>query len=926
MSKSRENSRVGGRSSGIALLAASTIVLAAAGETMWHANASASACEGRWAGPGVGAVPAPAATTTVPASNGRTEGSAAASAAHELHEEAAASEASTAAQSPSWDVQFRPFVLVRIPYDQTTYPDGGEVLGVSNHGQQLKAIAVGYLRDDYAAAPQPFMFTAATNTVAMLDMDGGAYDHGAATSISPDGSIIAGWAYHPASDKYLAVVWKASTGYQIDATLSPSTDSHWNAVNNGGVPAGAYYNSGDFQSVVGDSTPGYPYSGSAGETKGINASKVVCGWYDYSTNVSHAYRWDAVSGGLDLHPSGSGYGPTSGANCINTGNDIGGWVMNLYGKRNAAHWKPMSLPGVIYQTEVLWGSGEIASYEIVAINSNREMLVERVDDVPGIALWTNNSLANKAFLIDTAHSVQGAQHLILMPNPDDHIYNGHCLNDDLWIGGSYLVHGEGLPRPCLAIPYDVDNNGNPDYRDIVESGVSGSGFALDHAGFEWLLDAGENIGYAFGGGSGIRVGLNSPGYSDDTNEQGIANTQVVRLPLGIHRPDFASAGEEEFYVNGILDSGQDSQCSAFQSGINLWREGREIVLMLRSNLDADGDPDHDYLPTAPNADLGGLTKDDLLTNLHWFGYKFARCVDWIQLGNEAFSSSDLESVHFGHGGYKIWKQEVELCWTSGADPREFEDIPCPITAINAVQAWHWEQMWPILEGSALAGRPLRIVGPAITMGTIEDSYEDDTTMGYKAIDRTARWCNDYQVWFDMHARYLSHAAVEGARAALMGSGNPSWQPPYHAVCLEFAPELDDTIEWWTSGGSERFDQFLNMPACNDPPGITWEQYIAGQVNSWKSAQFQGDFGLDEVAYYFWYDEFTVICYGSTLQLPASDPLWDLAALRAQNVCDEYILDENKFSPLKGDYVSAAAQFWIDEFDPHQAACSACGGN
>ncbi|MCL4199617.1 MAG: hypothetical protein KJZ69_19140, partial [Phycisphaerales bacterium] len=54
MSKSRENSRVGGRSSGIALLVASTILLAAAGETMWHANANASASEGRWAGPRVG--------------------------------------------------------------------------------------------------------------------------------------------------------------------------------------------------------------------------------------------------------------------------------------------------------------------------------------------------------------------------------------------------------------------------------------------------------------------------------------------------------------------------------------------------------------------------------------------------------------------------------------------------------------------------------------------------------------------------------------------------------------------------------------------------------------------------------------------------------------------------------------------------------
>ncbi len=87
-----------------------------------------------------------------------------------------------------------------------------------------------------------------------------------------------------------------------------------------------------------------------------------------------------------------------------------------------------------------------------------------------------------------------------------------------------------------------------------------------------------------------------------------------------------------------------------------------------------------------------------------------------------------------------------------------------------------------------------------------------------------------------------------------------------------------------------------------------------------------DFGLTAVAGYFDAKNFTVICYGSTLQLPVSDPLYDLAALRAQNVCDSYITTQYKFTELKTHYQNAADDYQIQDFNPHPAACSACGGN
>lgn len=39
---------------------------------------------------------------------------------------------SEAAQTPNPNTQFKPFVLVRIPYDKSTYTNGGDVMGVSN--------------------------------------------------------------------------------------------------------------------------------------------------------------------------------------------------------------------------------------------------------------------------------------------------------------------------------------------------------------------------------------------------------------------------------------------------------------------------------------------------------------------------------------------------------------------------------------------------------------------------------------------------------------------------------------------------------------------------------------------------------------------------------------------------------------------------
>lgn len=836
---------------------------------------------------------------------------------------------------------FKPFVLVRLPYDKTAYPNGGEVLGVSNNNlPDHPALAVGYLLDS-SDNPHPFMFSAATNTVTMLDMASGTYDYGQATAITSDGLHIAGWA-HNASTIDRAVNWDEANGYAIDASRSPSTTSYWKAVNSSGASAGAYAVSGQVESVVNNGAAfGYPESGREGEANGINANGYVCGTYltvNPTPAPTHAYRWSSAGGNVDVHPAG--LGNASGANCIDGSNNLGGWVTNAYDKHVPTLWSPLSLPG-LYQCTIL-GSNESASAEIVAINSHKEMLINRVDADSGIALWTYHAggvlgwIDEANVLDDTASSGEA---MILMPNTNDAISNGRCLSDDLWIGGSYLVNSGGYPQPCLIIPYDIDNNGIPDYRDIVDSGSYNNGLQhiLDTHGFKWLIDVGENI---FPSGGGMRVGLDRPGYTD-TYTPAIANTQIVRLAVGVHNPEYPTGGigDDDYYVNGIM-AASNSQCAPFQAGINRWytdgnqnHVGREIVLMLRSNL-VDTDPGHDYLPDPSHINLGeGITKAHLLTNLHHFAYKFSRCVDWVQLGNESFSTSNNASNFFGNGGYLIYPNQSG-CGT-GDTKYNFEQlaqggIGCVNTALTAVQDWHYEQMWATLEGSALAGRPLRIIGPGITQAAVLDAgiNHGSTYAHWQEIDRTITWCNEYQVWFDIHNRYVDYADVVDATDVL--AFVLFWTAEYgvdHLVCLELAPKVNTGPNtWWTGGGNANKLRFPKFFDCNQNPGQYWETYISG----WHSSQFPdySHMGVDDAMAYLFNRSFTAVCYGSTLQLPDPEPLHDLAAIRAQKVCGSFF-DPNQghqndhLTELLDHYGAAAVNYQIDEFNPHDG-CDVCG--
>ncbi len=304
----------------------------------------------------------------------------------------------------------------------------------------------------------------------------------------------------------------------------------------------------------------------------------------------------------------------------------------------------------------------------------------------------------------------------------------------------------------------------------------------------------------------------------------------------------------------------------------------------------------------------------------------------IGLDDRIESTQTAYEVFGGAGGYKFYSGQTSCTWIGGRGAR-FDQLinDCKLEGAVRVLDWFEAWMWSILEGSALAGRPLRIVGPAIPMDTIINCISENSTMGWNAIDRTAAWGNNYQVWFDMHARYLVRGHVEDAVTKLL-SGSPyypDWRliGPYRTVCLELAPKLKTDLTWWTGGGNAKFNRLMGIPDCDAGNG-TWDAFLVGQ-EGWNQAQFgnEVEFGWGDAVGNLFGQRFTILCYGSTLQWPVIDPPWDLPALRCQNACAENFPNNTpQFSPLKDYYEEAAENYQIENFDPHEDACASCPGN
>ncbi len=509
-------------------------------------------------------------------------------------------------------------------------------------------------------------------------------------------------------------------------------------------------------------------------------------------------------------------------------------------------------------------------------------------------LWVSTSVAS-----GTGEQIDLTSMSLGLPS---NMINMRCtdINDAGEIVGVGQLGSGGDWVAFKLVPYDVDNDHESDVYEIATG-------AEDDTNGNWLIDWAESIEVDEDTYVGMRVGLHAAGYSDSAAHD-IPHTQAVRLALHLLALPNDSWPEGEYVLNEILDPQMD-ECS-FRTDIERWARGddwqREIVVWMRSTLEGSESEQFDFLPTTT------AQRDLILGDLREFGYKYARCIDWVQFGNEAFG---------GAGQYYF--RTGELGGSCG-EPLSFGQIQnqaCYELANATILDWLDAQMWATLEGSALAGRPLRMISAAVSQTAVNDGYENDNPHRY-LVSEVSDWVNGRQMYFDMHTIWDYPDDAVSAAHRLKGISPfdpPPWTPPNLAVALEWRPKVDNGSDWYTNN-LLRFSKFHKDNGCNDPPGMSWDDF----VTSWRVAQFgqNESFGMAAVLEALSSAGFTVACYGQTWMQPQPSFIYDTATFLANGVCEEYRtrLLTKCFDEFHDD---VSDEYFISDFTPHGTACPQC---
>jgi len=849
---------------------------------MWHAGAAAS--EGSWAAP----------TFRVAAAMMAAEAAAIAESSESVIAEANAEV--NAMTAPI----FKPFVVVRIPMPSGDYTTG-EVMGLNQAGQ-----TVGWMWDDAEGQEHPFFFDP-QNGVTMLERPTGT-DSGIAYAISDaDPPVIVGSLFDTTESIDRAASWEEDGDF-IDFYYDSETPSAAYGMNASATVIGMYKDPDEPHSFVieADETEWNPAYTTYSAAQAINASGEVVGWHMVSGD-SHAYSWVSNTT-TDIHPEGW---DESGANSINQYGDIAGWVIDDPDGPIPAYWYNT---GSFYSFATPFPALGAESM-VCGINSHGEMAVTRTD-APGAVIWQVYESADVSF------NLSG---MALMPDSTGQIASARAINDNLWIGGSYKATSGSDPVPCLIIPYDVDNDGNPDYREIVNEDEA-------DANGNWLIDWAETSATV-----GMRSGLHGPGYDGAaTKMDQVSGVQIIRQRINV-KPRGAlgpESPEELIYVDQVIiaDTSECSQCEDLTDDLNAWGAGsdppgsddqREIILFVRSLFgDEEGWDDYDGLPDPSDPDI----KTEALEDLHTFAYRFAHCIDYLQWGNESFG---------GAGQYKFRDDELGTGCTWSGPAKTFGQLgsnTCRQVAADKVITWIEEQMWAALEGSALAGRPLRMVGPGIPSSIVRGGYSCGTEPAFcSLVTEVSDLCNRSQMCFSLHAHYEAVADVLETVQKLTGTGSytsPPWDVPIYRVATEWGPRTDFDHIWWTNNDDAKqieYDKYFFGESPQDDPEDPWETFVA----DWEDGQFSGSLGLGTVLGYFSDAAFTAVCYGPSIQYDPGSPSnrnpFNIAALRATELrggSDVFILDDDRFTPLKGALQTEVSNgsYNLDPFSPHYSTC------
>ncbi|MBL1217515.1 MAG: hypothetical protein D8M59_08465 [Planctomycetes bacterium] len=379
---------------------------------------------------------------------------------------------------------------------------------------------------------------------------------------------------------------------------------------------------------------------------GTNEIRVV-GQIEYQDSwTAYECEWDGQAS--QVHPNETPYGQDwSGARAINISFNIVGWRWPSDASHRPVYWGWYDVDG-----SDAWGCEDVVGPPVILdaisqdLNASDEVVVSYTpDSTSGGKLWTLGTawdIDDLAYLNDAAPDVSSAVHKLWV------------INDDLWIAGSYKT-SNGDPRPLLLVPYDVDNDGVPDFRQIVESQQPNED-NLDEYGRQWLLDQTEQM----------RVGLHAPGWNgtpDPDPDCGtcageISNVQTVRQII-VHQGSLIEEDQVGLYEFATKNDGVHvNTCGDLAEMIEDWSDGnwydgpsgcddggsqqsKEVICTIRV-INPD-DTNQDYIPT----EADDYPHSHILYHLREMGYRLANCLDFIQVGNEHWSGSGELYIHEG---------------------------------------------------------------------------------------------------------------------------------------------------------------------------------------------------------------------------------------------------------------------------------------
>ncbi len=253
--------------------------------------------------------------------------------------------------------------------------------------------------------------------------------------------------------------------------------------------------------------------------------------------------------------------------------------------------------------------------------------------------------------------------------------------------------------------------------------------------------------------------------------------------------------------------------------------------------------------------------------------------------------------------------------------------------------WLGQEVMALRRGSAMAGRPLQIIGPAASYVTINagatgnaaytgeyPEEEDNPNKAAYFVKRLIEFCNEYDIPVDGHYHFFDYNDFLDGVDALANQGNAAWDVPESMVALEYGPipstRSENDTHWWNDDRADDTELFYdNDPETHPLEAETWAEWLTywqGEDQKWNPPD------------YFIYDGMTTLvsygcrigCYADSRQITGPQNVatqFDFSAIYTDKVGPA---EAKTYSEWRTEFQNAAAAFLIDPWYPHPNQCSA----